>query len=387
MSNLFDINPIIDAGSDTASRYRYQAEITLQFCLYCALGTEIVSVIPEHLEDICIEGTSFCRFVQVKSRNEELGLWTLSDLLKSGGALHSLFRTYNQIKTTTSSLEIMLEGALKPRDLIEELQVNSNRNNPSLIEKTAKALEIDISVASAFLQRVSIIQSPPPRQYIRDLNISLLQHQKSDLQYAQVLRIYNDLIAEIERATRAEVIGISWPSYISNPSTRTPENIQRLNAKRLTKERLKEIVAPLCTPPRQLLKRLIDPSSYTISVLDRKLLAGGATEEINKLARNLHANSQEHFYMQQAMDMFKTEALLDDLNQRIEIYALSKVAEQAHSSRPAVSLWNALLTEFTANAANIDLNRIMNADPLLLLGQACDLSNRCVFNWGMSLEG
>ena len=85
-----------DWGSDTFARFRYQAEATLPYCLSLVSShSDIQAVIPEHLEDIAIKTDSGWRFLQVKTRNPERGLWGASDLLsKKGGALRSLYRTY-----------------------------------------------------------------------------------------------------------------------------------------------------------------------------------------------------------------------------------------------------------------------------------------------------
>jgi hypothetical protein len=63
----------VDTGADTFSRYVYQVEIAFRFCLDCALGGDVVSVVPEHLEDIALECRSSWRFLQIKTRNAELG--------------------------------------------------------------------------------------------------------------------------------------------------------------------------------------------------------------------------------------------------------------------------------------------------------------------------
>ena len=87
-----------DWGADTLDRFRYQAEVTLPYCLAVVTRNKgILAVLPEHLEDIALQTDQGWRFLQVKSRNPERGLWTATDLLvQKGGALRSLYneRTY-----------------------------------------------------------------------------------------------------------------------------------------------------------------------------------------------------------------------------------------------------------------------------------------------------
>ncbi|MCZ0952226.1 MAG: dsDNA nuclease domain-containing protein, partial [Rhodospirillaceae bacterium] len=131
--------PDSDWGSDTLARFRYQAEVTLPYCLSALLyENDIRAVVAEHLEDIALETTTGWRFLQVKSRNPERGLWKASDLLaKKGGALRSLYRTYLLTKGEDHSLELVLEGALKTNDLIMALRPQQDRTPllPVVMEK------------------------------------------------------------------------------------------------------------------------------------------------------------------------------------------------------------------------------------------------------------
>ena len=49
----------------------------------------IAAVVPEHHEDIALDCGPSWRYLQVKSRELDLGLWTLAQLLKKRGALRS----------------------------------------------------------------------------------------------------------------------------------------------------------------------------------------------------------------------------------------------------------------------------------------------------------
>ena len=69
-----------DWGADTIDRFRYQAEVTLPYCLAVVTRNKgILAVLPEHLEDIALQTDQSWRFLQVKSRNPERGLWTATD--------------------------------------------------------------------------------------------------------------------------------------------------------------------------------------------------------------------------------------------------------------------------------------------------------------------
>src|ERR671919_692299 len=90
------VTPPDDTGSDTFRRFRYQAEVAFPFCLDTALIGNVISVIPEHLEDLAIEfADGSWRIIQIKTRDPGQAPWTLATLLGGdGGAFRSLLRTH-----------------------------------------------------------------------------------------------------------------------------------------------------------------------------------------------------------------------------------------------------------------------------------------------------
>ena len=92
-----------DWGSDTLMRFRYQAEVTLPYCLSVLTSqNKILAVIPEHLEDIALKTDDGWRFLQVKTRDPERGLWKASELFTKKGAHldHYIALTYSPKEKT-----------------------------------------------------------------------------------------------------------------------------------------------------------------------------------------------------------------------------------------------------------------------------------------------
>src|SRR5574341_294040 len=111
-SSLLDMTPPDNTGPDTLRRYRYQAQLVVPYCLDCVTNGKVMSVLMEHFEDIVIEYQDVWHFVQVKTRNQNLGPWKLSDALDG---IKSLWRTYqsiHQIKSIKASYALFLEGAI-----------------------------------------------------------------------------------------------------------------------------------------------------------------------------------------------------------------------------------------------------------------------------------
>lgn len=239
------LEPADDSGSDTAARFHYQAEVMFPYCLACALGDDIECVVAEHFEDIAVRQNERWRFIQVKSRNATLPPWTLHKVLEPGGALHTLFRTYQHVKDLPASLEMLLEGPYSTRDAIRHLVVGQSRDQSDLVEKVARTFDVKASEALPFLERVTLLPTPPSRAEIKNANLTLLHEQQPTLPHNTVLAIYSEALKLIEHAIRAESMGWQWPSYLFDPATAPAEYARKLALKTLSKERLERVFNPL----------------------------------------------------------------------------------------------------------------------------------------------
>ena len=372
-----------DWGSDTLARFRYQAEVTVPFCLAAALGAEdIVEVVPEHLEDIALRHRTGWRYLQVKSRNPERGLWTLSDLVCRGGALRSLYRTHLFTNESHAPLELILEGAHKTNDVIQEFLPGGDRSG--LEPRVAESLGIELSDAARFLARVVLNAPPAPREYVSAANRDLIHSHAQHLTGAAVRHLHRELLQEIERAMRCDRLGAFWPRAISHPATRSDVAELRLASKTLTADRLRAILRPLSPEPRPVLRRMVETGSRAFSSLERKMVDGGATPAVIEQARLLAADARYHRFSREAQTIEPDTAKREDLHRRIEVHATAKGALHGQASRPAVGIWDDLLQTFESHAESIDQHNLVERDPMLLLGEACGLSDECRFGWGLS---
>ena len=169
-----------------------------------------------------------------------------------------------------------------------------------------------------------------------------------------------------------------------HPDQAVPDLISKINSKRLTRSYLQQILVSLTLPATTLLKRVTESDSTSVSLLERKLTEGGATDEIIDSARYLRSNAEIRIFDFQSRSLFPPDDLINDLNLRLQTYIISKNALHISSPKPAIMTWNSLLSEFSNYASSIDSNKILNADPMLLLGQVCELANACLVDWGIS---
>ena len=371
-----------DWGSDTLARFRYQAEVTLPYCLAMLFSqNDIVEVIPEHLEDIALRTTDGWRFLQVKSRNPERGLWTASNLFsKKGGALRTLYRTYLLTKSLDPSLELLLEGAVKTNDPIQTLLVEHDRD--LLVPMAMDKLGASRVSAEDFLRCVTLNESVPHRSVIHATNARLLHERAPSLTQPELEALHNSFLFEIEKAMRCEPLGALWPRSLVHPRKRPKASDDRLRLKTLDAQRLSVIGEPLTRVTRPLLKRFVEPNSRSVSALTQKLILGGAPPTIVERARNLQANALHQRYERASVSLTCQNEVLTDLQERLLTYAQTATALHEVSVAPAPRIWSELLDKFDNNASQIDRNNLVRADPMLLMGEACILSDECAFNWG-----
>ena len=371
-----------DWGSDTLSRFRYQAEVTLPYCLAALLSEhEILAVIPEHLEDIALRTTTGWRFVQVKSRDPERGLWKTSDLFaENGGALRSLYRTYLLTTGEDHSLELVLEGAVKTSDKITALRPHQDRSE--LVPLVMAKLNASRESAEDFLRRVTLNESAPHRTAVHATNARLLHEHAPSLTYPEVEDLHSSLLDEIERAMRCEPLGDHWPRSVVDPERHSTEAEERLRAKTLDGRRLAGIAEVLTRAERPLLRRFVESGSRPVSSLTQKLVVGGARPDLIQLARNMQANAHYQRFVRASQDLSVSDDVLIDLHERLLAYAHTAAAVYESSARPAIEMWAYLLEKYDSHGRSIDRNNLVQGDSMLLMGESCILSDQCEFNWG-----
>lgn len=191
------------------------------------------------------------------------------------------------------------------------------------------------------------------------------------------------MLDEIERAMRAQGSGASWPEYVVHPGHLPTEAQERFRAKRLDHATLGRLVPELQAPVRSLLKRMTALEDGPISPLEQKLRVGGASEPIIESARLLRANALNRRLEIESSTQDSAQALYEDLHLRLETHAESQKACTS-TPTPAIEIWSGLLQAYTVGATGIDHRGLLFADPLLLLGETCELSDRCRLDWGVA---
>jgi len=379
MTDLITTLPPDDTGTDTIRRFRYQARVAIPFCLECATGGTIRSIIMEHYEDIVVEYKDHWRFIQVKTRDGSRGAWKLSDAMDG---LNSLHRAYQIARDLGAKYSLYLEGAVAYGDLLNNLLPSNHSLKDDLCRRVSKELGVSKQVCKAFLALTTVQPNQPPRDHIKNSNVRLLAISNPNTSQTELEAIETRLTDEIFRAMGQERLEAIIPAYIRNPDGLKDEIKQRVEEKRMTLARLMPLLGSLVAGPYPLLRRLVDPNLPSPTNLERKLIDGGATDRIIKDAKNLRANATIRELEIEASELFDSRERLDDVHLRIEILSNSVAAKFDGVRNPANQIWGALLKSLSKQAREVDPNMMYRRDPYLLLGAACGVSDECRTDWG-----
>ena len=242
MQNPLEIIPSNDTGADVYQRYRYQAKLAVPYCVACALNKDVLSVVPEHIEDLAIEYNWGWLFIQVKTRDLCLGPWKLTDVLrKPSGGLRGLFRTYKLLKSINNiKLELHIEGAVKRNDFLEELLTQNKQHSDLIIAKVALKLELNEMEAASFLSLVQVLEREP-RNVIKQHNKAKILEISPTLTGAEADQIQEKIIQEVSRSMELERVGTGWPKFVCTPLLPSHIELEKVSAKRITADKLKHI--------------------------------------------------------------------------------------------------------------------------------------------------
>jgi Cap4 dsDNA endonuclease len=382
MKNPLNQKPPDDTGTDTLKRFRYQAQLALPFCLACARKGKVRSIIMEHFEDIVVEYDDYWHFIQVKTRNADLGQWTLTAAMNG---LKSLYRAFSETSYLVAKYSLFIEGAISVKDDLNALTHSKRGISDELVQKVAKKLEIEDFECKTFLEAVTVHPNQPPRAHVTSHNIHLMGQVSASTSTCEIESLEEKLTDEILRAMSCDRLDNFLYHYIAKMEGLEDEIRARVDAKRLTAKNITDILGSLTDGDYPLLSRITDLNAPTPTNLEKKLIAGGATERIIKNAKELRANASIREAEILSSGFFMEEEKIVDVQVRLETLANSVVERFDDSDKPAKTIWLELRKEITQTVSFVDPNRIYKQDPYLLLGAACGLSDECRIDWGVKI--
>ncbi|MCS3632447.1 hypothetical protein GGP55_003064 [Salinibacter ruber] len=379
---VIDGEPPDNTGSETLNRYRYQAEVAMQYCITCAAGGDVKSVFVEHFEDILVEFEYEWCFMQVKSKNQNQGKWTLK---RAKDGLKSLFRAFENVgEESGHKFSLLIEGVISnSEDILPKLTPSKDGViTENDIQEVADVIGCDIDDCRKFVDRLNVRPNQTPRQNITSQNLAILADHSNNVNFDEVKSAYKTTVNKLVEAMSVDPLGGEPFGKIQGTNgleDRTPRD------KHITKEDLQEELGFLLNGPYPLLERITQTDSEQPTDLEKKLLAGGATEKIVEDAKNRRADATHRTLEVENLGGFSEEHI-EDVEQRVTTLVNSIVVKHLGKEKTANHAWAESLERMPKEAEDIDPNRVYRRDPMTLIGVACDLTDKCDIDWGKEIE-
>jgi hypothetical protein len=377
-----NMQPPDETGTDTFRRYLYQAYLAVPYCLECVSGGKVRSIVMEHFEDLTIEYDDYWYFVQVKTRNPDLGPWRLTHAING---LKSLFRTFEVLKDSPATYGLHLEGAIASDDVLNELVPPKSELSNSLRSRILSKLNISKSECDNFLSKTTVQPNQPNRDEVIARNLRLLGHLASHTPFSEIEAKHEKLASEVLAAMARERLSDLIPLYIKTPDSMKDDLRSRVESKRITRETLKELLGSIIEGPLPLLHRLVETQLPQPSELEVKLITAGARDYVIKNAKDLRAMATIRKAEFLGAGLIDPEAELENVHVRLEVLSNAITQKHENSEEPIVHIWDELLSELTERAYTVDPNDVYKQDPFTLLGAICDLADECIIDWGVAI--
>jgi len=390
--DIDQLEPEEDAGSDTLSRYRYQAELAVRPCLSILAGEPVERVICEWHEDYVVSFTNAStQLVSVKHLEAARPRWTVRGLCRDGGLAHLFWRWRAAGQRVTCLVQTnsgMRTGADEPADLQDCCSAGDDAGLDRwatilqrVFAEESNAHQVSVEEVRAFLSILHIEDGLPGRRDIEAKNLQELvpaAFVKLGIPSYQHSTMYGRLVDEVIKAS----CGASQEDVLAalaNPGRLDADSRlrQRVAAKTLDRTRLMRVLAPL--KGQSIFLMSFQKTNVGPSRLQEKLARAGLGPTTINNARNLRLNWILHL-RRWSIGLPRGDAPFSSIKARIlDIAAL--VEERMRI--PGEVYGASMMQEFRAelDAALQRFPELNSIDSSLLLGCAFDLTQECKIMW------
>ncbi len=382
-----ELDPPEDAGAQTASRYRYQAEVVARFVLGLRPRGQVLAVICEWFEDfIVVFRDDRTQLGSVKHRELSRGPFTVADLLDEGGLRH-LFDRWTITGKRSDCLLCTNQGLTSDAQRLKDACGPQDRSSvePIAAEIRQRLGAKDLDEACRFLSILTIEDGLPSRRHIEAANIQngvrpLLRARgygsySAEKVYEAIVERVREHSEDREAETHDFVDIIADPTRLSGTAVRA----RKLEARIVRYRDLAEAIAagrPDGRMPLPLATAI--PQS---TVLAKKLVAGGFGPSALEAAQRLRA-SWTAFEAEQADDL-GPDPLIEDVRTRIlrEAAGAEGQAQMAVGQQASYGLaMHARLVE-AVSVPDFLSSCAIPIDGALAEGCAYDLTDQCRIWW------
>jgi len=375
-SEIGDVQPAEDAGTETYRRYRIQCSMALPYVLGVLVG-DIERVIMEHIDDfVVLRPVGTVELHQVKTRSDG-GRWTLSAISTSktfGRPLHAMLLRLRLVRHLNTKHVLHLQGPID-KD-VRQLSVDCERGSvEGHVADMANRLKCPEAEARELLKRLTISNDVPEASAIQDvcMNRYIFPSVTRGTTPSEAVELLRRLIDRIGLAMEA--------ADITEPQSWLPDLLAGRPAsdtvarKTLDQLSLHELAAHFRqTTGSRLVATL--PTKAWASALTEKLRNGKSDETLLHQVQALRASAYQR-HIEQLTGGVDSEADLADVYTRVMTAVLEVLGDINERPAPAAKVFSGLSRILRSEAGAIDPRRIFLADSNLLLGAAFQMCDEC----------
>lgn len=385
---LSAIGPGDTSGSETLARYLYQCKVGVQRWLATIDASNEAFVLCEFVDDITTVTSAEILFAQVKTRDR--GAWTVAKVVKKGGGVDALVRSFNLAKAVDDApaikLELILEGPEGP-----DPDTKAFFADPTAASSAQRSAIVDLGLAKGdvdeFLGSLKVIRQYHARPSIDAVTIRLLMGLVPG-HSASIEALYDKLLERVIAAHIGAAASADPEHPLALQHAANSDELETVEEHRLSRAELLTLLPPvpaLEAEQRRLLEAAND-GALAMTDLEWKLRVAGANEHTVARAQARRSTASARLAArptltgEQDQDLeHLTDRLLEHA-EAVTVDVVGSAATAAHAARPADVIY-ARLVQQTDRLGDLDSDQVLAGDGDLVLGLLCELSDQCRYPW------
>jgi len=380
MSQVESTVPLEDSGSLAQSRFFYQHQLTAYWCIQMLINEEIKCIICEHHDDLLIcRGDGCYDFVQVKTREEGQGEWTLASLLRRTNGQSIIEKLYAKKRRFGDSgphryVFVSNMGASGRKGDLKALKRLIKRGYEDWSGDEIKEFE---TIFERFEQKVAHEESDRLRAFCLSLDIQTWQPNFDSI------RPYN--IAQLQETLKT-VHGMDFPYpdleriYDAILQIVHGANIaQSVEGKTIYREHIKDAIeAP--TKTAGFLERVetSDEELEEVTSLQRKARVARFDSDVVTLLMDLRASANAFYRKYSHFDF--TRKRLQHLSLKVQHLCVQIKLKAQKEKLDGIEQW-LLLDQQLQTMADEEQGKPPSIDANYLIGVVGDLAGKCKIGW------
>ena len=380
MSQVESTEPSEDSGTLAQSRYFYQHQYTAFWCIQMLVDERIEHIFCEYHDDLLIRWRDgHYDFVQVKTRGEGQGEWTLADLLRRTNAHSIIEKLYEKKRKFGDSVShryvfVSNMGASGQKNDLRALKRLIERGHENWNDDEREQFEI---ILERFEQKVVYDDYDRLKDFCRSLDIRTWQPNFNSI------RPYN--ITQLQKALK-KTHGVDFPYpdleriYAAILQIIHQANIaQSIDGKRIRPEHIKAVIeAP--TGVAGFLERVetVREDWKEMTSLERKAKAARFDPDAITLLIDLRASANAFYRKYSHFDF--TRKRLQHLSLEVQRLCVKVKLEAQREGSDGIGQW-LLLDQRLRALADREQGKPPPIDVNYLVGVVGDLIGKCKIGW------